>query len=478
MRTDPSDPLAATLHRLRAWTWRARRWALSLGPGGRLALAAALLGALTPVVYLAAPTDSDATAWVAGGREFPRGDQHDALRLLATKQIAALADGRRIEVPRDRLAEAEALLAQHDLGGDPVALLDRPVASPLFAHPAEVEEARKRQHERYLAAEIEGYEPTLAATVLTFPPARSRGLARRPDPMRATVLLRADGDRSIPEETYRRVIHLMLGLVPDLRAEGLSVYGNGEPYLVVGQPALGERSQAKAREDELRGEILRQLDWIEAVRVTVRVESPPAPTPPRAESPGPPPTAVATNAPLGAIDDPPPALAPKGPTPAHVLIQVPASHYARALDEEHKPSAEDVRLIVARVDSAIRQAVEIVVPEAERGEVTITRIPVAEPARPPASATASRRLPAERLALVGAASVVLAASAVALGRWLTTRRRPSAGPVVEARRPRVDLGDGDVTGPSGRVRELIRLDPAAAAGVLGRWISQGGGEAA
>jgi hypothetical protein len=65
-----------------------------------------------------------------------------------------------------------------------------------------------------------------------------------------------------------------------------------------------------------------------------------------------------------------------------------------------------------------------------------------------------------------------------LGGAMTLHRlaaRPSNRPATPNRRADFadDGPDGATPGPSERVRELIRLDPEAAAGALQRWIGQG-----
>jgi hypothetical protein len=54
---------------------------------------------------------------------------------------------------------------------------------------------------------------------------------------------------------------------------------------------------------------------------------------------------------------------------------------------------------------------------------------------------------------------------------LRSARRPSIPP---PRRTRIDMFG---LAPAERARELVRLDPAAAGGVLQRWIGQGGPDA-
>ncbi len=75
---------------------------------------------------------------------------------------------------------------------------------------------------------------------------------------------------------------------------------------------------------------------------------------------------------------------------------------------------------------------------------------------------------------VAAAAALAAVGLMALGGGLIAARRPSSRVPRPVRRDPFEAGVGDDAGPGERVRELIRLDPAAAAGVLHRWIAQGG----
>ena len=63
------------------------------------------------------------------------------------------------------------------------------------------------------------------------------------------------------------------------------------------------------------------------------------------------------------------------------------------------------------------------------------------------------------------------------GFGLIASRRPSARPSRTSVRSGlvVDAPSGPVPGPSERVRDLVRRDPEAAAGVLQRWIGKADG---
>jgi hypothetical protein len=199
-------------------------------------------------------------------------------------------------------------------------------------------------------------------------------------------------------------------------------------------------------------------------------------------APGPAPVAIASSVPEPAE--------PKNEV-ARVWVRVPRSYYLAKAAPDRDPSPERLKEIVRRTEALIAVAVEHVVPP----ELTTPGAPIdlkidtlydGEPAGVSLRAqvvTDTRRplsgwLPA--VAAGGGLIVVLSGLGVGVGvlAWRRPPRRPSR---VAATRPggggggsryRADAAEGS-PGPAERVRELIRLSPEAAAGVLQRWIGQG-----
>jgi hypothetical protein len=155
------------------------------------------------------------------------------------------------------------------------------------------------------------------------------------------------------------------------------------------------------------------------------------------------------------------------------VVRVPSSYYKRHYDEvaaRGEPSAGDLIAFERKTQASIRSAVAMAVPPDELGEVEVDRI---FPSEPPAAAPVPRRTVPPLAAwtpvlAVGGGLMVFALAALGR-RW----RRPASGSAAPrgSRRVRIDAAGGD---PAARVRELVRLDPAAAAGVLQRWIGQAG----
>ncbi|MGE3821887.1 MAG: hypothetical protein AB7I30_20940, partial [Isosphaeraceae bacterium] len=184
--------------------------------------------------------------------------------------------------------------------------------------------------------------------------------------------------------------------------------------------------------------------------------------------------AVPVSSPASRIATPSPSVPP---SKVQVWVKIPRSYYLKAL-QSREPSLDDLQTLVARTELHVRTAVEHVVPADERGEVKVNTIPDEWPAPafpPPASADVARPWPWWGSALAGAGSAVLV---IGLSSRLWNTRRSALRQATRSDRGRFKIDEGtDHTvgpGPSERVRELIRLNPEAAASVLLRWTGQGG----
>ena len=83
---------------------------------------------------------------------------------------------------------------------------------------------------------------------------------------------------------------------------------DGTHYLDAGDPAVGATSRARAREEELKREVLVQLDWIEGVSVSVQLPRDAAPAesaPPPVPDPSAPEAPVASASATGLEPAPP-----------------------------------------------------------------------------------------------------------------------------------------------------------------------------
>jgi hypothetical protein len=512
MRNERSTDEAAGPGRPRvpALAAAARRRLAEAGPIARLALAGGVLGALAIGVLAARQPAPAAAAWLYDGRRFPPDDAARLVRTLAAKGIPAQAVEGRVEVDPDRLDEALAALEKANLAPrSPEELLEPPPVAGFLPSAADQLERRNRTREKYLEAEIEQIDDRLSATVQVFRTRRRDTLVPE-EKVRMTVVLRVEGGRPVTPQVVERIRVKMLHLEPDLPDDALTVMdARGQMYLVAGSSAPAEQAYRRAREAELRGAILEQLDWIPGVRVGVKLEPAPAPAPPApvaeiAASPALAPAAptlsarapaatVVANAPLDVEDaaapapEPAPAAAPPpppapaiaaGPSRVSVVVRVPSDYYLRhyeAVRGAESPSPDDLVLFVTKTAESIRSAVGLVVPREDLAGVEVERIFVPGPERPALRAAPGLRVPeayrpALAAAALGAASLLAVAAA---GRLRASRRanRPAAASGPRSRRVRFDPG----ATPAERVRDLVRRDPAAAAGVLQSWIGSGGG---
>ncbi len=194
----------------------------------------------------------------------------------------------------------------------------------------------------------------------------------------------------------------------------------------------------------------------------------PAPVKPPAPAPAP--------APGPAVEPPAPAAAPPK---ARVWVRVPRSFYLRAVPNR-EPSLDDLQPLVERTKGLIETAVKHVVPPGQLDEpVVISTIPDESPAQgaspAPAAPGGDRRL---ILWGVPAGAAVAAFAAVLTAAFIMASRRPAlraaAPPRDDHGHFKIDGASAPGPGPSERVRDLIRLNPEAAASVLHRWTGQGG----
>ena len=88
----------------------------------------------------------------------------------------------------------------------------------------------------------------------------------------AFVYVETEGGRALPYRTIQAIPTILAANVRDLAPGSITVMDSrGNRYLEPGNPALGDNSRNRAREEEISEEILEKLDWIKGVRVQVQV---------------------------------------------------------------------------------------------------------------------------------------------------------------------------------------------------------------
>ncbi len=473
--------------------------------------------------------------YLASERKFSSDDLLKVCRDLDKHLIPYRVDKeRRVEVSADQFDEAAALVSKLDLGQHPIDEIRGESGSWSFW-----ESTGEREHRELLLREkmierLIGEQEGVKWSVVSINSARGSLVTRPSSKPSAFVYIETEGGRSLPSRTVQTIPVILAGYVPDLAPGSITVMDRrGKKYLEPGNPALGDNSRNRVREEEISEEILEKLDWIKGVRVAVQVvpvggaASPIEAVQARAVSkrPG---TAdltapgdrghgvtldrgdkvlatIKVNEPLGrlepdreSVSHPLPArpaslgsqaIAANTPHAGHagesslergrVLIYVPRSFYygVDLKTDEREPSRDDLRLVAERTEKQIRTAVALVIPDAESWKVDVDMIwdevSLNRPLALPASAQPRHRLLEWGIAgSIGVAAAVLILAAV--GSWIHVARRPARlpEPTVETRRYHVDSASDP--GPSERVRELIHRNPEAAASVLERWMGQGG----
>lgn len=464
MGTVPAERGGSWVARFSGVAVRLRGRLAEVGLFGRLALALALLGILFALLQLAPRATGPAIAPLYGGYRFTAEESQRVLRALEAKGLTARSHSGRIEISAADSAEAHAAVEKAGLAPrSSRALLDAPRSPSLLASQTEIEAMERRHREQILESEIHEIDPALAATVI-LRPKRGRGLAAE-DTLRATVKLAMEGDRSVAPAVIEAVVTKVLAFEPDLSPESLRIVdARGQAYFLPGKPELFAQSSLRAREQRLEGTILEHLAWIRGVLVEVQILSEdPAPAPLSEPEP-----AIAVNEPLDGEREPEPP--PPARSRVRVVVRVPSSYYRQHYDAMRaagEPSTGDLLAFERKTAESIRSAVATAVPPGELGNVEVDRI---FPTEAPSATTTTTRPkvwpPRSELVLLATGCLGLLALG-AMGRRLS-RPRAASAPTRRPARSRVDAA-GD---PAARARELVRLDPAAAAGVLHRWVGR------
>ena len=477
MRTDDTRPRPAG--RLRDEASRAWRWANDRPPRARLALTALALAALAGAGYgLSGPAPEAKRDWLYPGHELSSEERDRALTALAVAKIPAAAAARgQIAVPADRRADALAALDKKGLGPRSLgAIRQQSSSSSLFDWPVDRGERADQQREQEAEVLISGFEGIASAVVRINRAAHRQGPARV-GKMTVLVSLQLREDGRLPAHSLESIGALLKTIEPDLTPDALTVMdSSGRLFQAAGKPDVEAEVMARARSEDLEIRIKQRLAWIEGVQVFATLEAPPTeaidePSPSEAESA----PSVVMNAPAEIVE--PTAAPPSMPPPPRVkvLVQVPIRHYLRAFERTHRrPAAlDELKPYASKVEETIRATIADLAPTGALARVDVVRVDDPGPAPPPAVAAVSdsSRVPSWWLP-AGIAGALGFVGALTVGKHWLTKRRPAASPSRAV--PRVHFEVGDDAGTSGRVRDLVRRDPAAAAGVLHRWIGQGG----
>jgi flagellar biosynthesis/type III secretory pathway M-ring protein FliF/YscJ len=491
MRTDNPTPGPSTVARLRAQVARAKRTVSAQRPVLRWSLVVAMLAGSAALAYLATPVATTYTPLLSHWRLSPS-EVTKVAGALDTKQIRFRVDeDQRVLVDSERLGEARDLLGKLGVGPRSLGEIQQKgdAEVSVFDSLGDRIARQTRVSEDELALMIRGLDGVVAAYVRIYKPRPTLG-GQSSAPASAFVYLETDRDRPISFKTVQSIQGYVVGHEPYIKHNAVTVWDRkGRYYLDATDPNLGAKTRTRAREEELGEKILEKLDLIKGVAVTVQIvpaQSPPPPPPPAPARPAEEVRApVAANQPLELEPEARPLTVAAVPATAksaaeseriRVWVAVPMSYYLKA-SRVRKPSAEELQSYARKTEELIHTAVAFVVPVAagaEPPEVTVSTIAdgaSAAPAVQPASAEPRRALP--WWVPAAAAGAVAAVLSVAGYRLLAAARRPAIHP-APPERGRFKVDAASEPGPSERVRELIRLNPEAAASVLHRWTGQGG----
>ncbi len=481
MRIDePRTPTPALVRHQAHQAWR---WVMDQSPGARLAAGALALAALVGAAYSVTGANPDVpTTWLYDGQSLASEDSQRVLEALAVAKIPATVGSRgQVAVPAEHKSDALALLAKNKLGPKTLSALqsESETSSP-FASPVDRVDRKERQREREAEILISRFEGISSAYV-KINRASGRSPATRAGKVAVLVSLELREEGRLPPRSLEAIQNLIKTTEPDLPPDALTVMDKtGRSYLAVGKPEVGVEMMAQIREEEFSSRIRERLNWIEGVQVYVSMDPGPAlvatPDPMAQPAPNPPVASLNTPAEIVEAAPAPVTIAPQAPPPkARVLVQVPVNHYLRAYEKTNRaePTLDELRPYAMKIESSIRSTIQTLIPPSQLAEVEVMRIDDPGPAPPPSSKATPPGSPLPSWAIpAGIAAAVGFAAALLLGtRWLVARRPPVAAPSAV---PRAHFEVGDDAGPSNRVRELVKRDPAAAAGVLHRWIGQGG----
>ena len=491
MRKESDSSWSSAVDRLRASWGRGRRWFSSRGAATRVGLVVAALAIAGTVGYLGsgehAPGSTPA-ALLYEGQRLSSDDLAAITSALEAESIPFRPDfpARRVFVGIDRKTAALNAIAKRKATPTTLGDLNRDDESGMTwgMTPAERERRDLRRLEQSLKLQIEGLDSTINSAKVEIHRDRDRRSLNAHWNVWAYVYLRIDSGTRLGLKAVEGIEHFLVGSVSDLKSDAINMVDQtGRVYMAAGNAPLKEQVRIHSQEEEWSDKIAEGLRHIPGVGVSVSLESVAVP-PSIVEEPPPPPASevVVVNGLLQVAPEPRPAPAPaptaSTKTRANVWVRVPRSFYLMAAQAQsqspyRRPSAEDLQQMQETTRRIIREAVDAGIPRDLRGELTVatvqddlsaSRTDLLPPG--PAQPNPSWLMPAVYSG-VGLAMVASVATALRLATKRPTLR-PGAG-----WRPGF-VADEPNPGPSERVRELIRLNPEAAAGVLQRWIGQGG----
>jgi type III secretory pathway lipoprotein EscJ len=513
---------------LRASLARSGRIFQSQPPMVRGIFLAIALVAIGSTLYLAGrPFSLGSKPYVGSGRKYSRDDLLQIRKAFEARGITYSVDaGGHVQVSPDQFDAASALLAKLDLGVRSVEELRKEAEQSSYLD-SEFDKQRRElsAREKILESLIDRL-PGIAWSYVQINQSRPTLGLRKSPKVKALVSVETQDDAMLPFRTVEAIKKMIVTSVSEIAPDAITIMdGKARMYLDAENVGLQASSRDRAREEQLRQEILERLDWIDRVRVSVHVQSAPAKPVNHSEavdagkptmvSPAgqgwkrkgeggsahhrdgsKPRIVVAPNRPLDPdtlaldpIDSPTPAGEPElpetpivsgPPTPlGRIVVEVPRSFYYRnfmnASQGEKQPSPEAIQPSKRQIESKVLETVRMTIPgPGDSWDVRVEMFPDDIPlVRSPAIAPApeSRRESWGWEIAVAGGSVAVVSLVIVVARL---GRRPERVATVPRGTRRFDRESPTGPTPSERVRELVRRNPQAAASVLQRWVGRGG----
>ena len=287
-RDQSASPVASTLSRVRGRLGVLRRNlpARADYPPWIWVAGAVAVTSLAALIYVYGGSVNVDGRFLRAEHQFSADDLILVDRALHAKHIPFRIDDRnRIIVDAEKYDEADEVVAKLNVGPRSLSEIRREaLQTQPFDLPSTNETRQANARDELLAAMIRPLQGIVSATVMVHRPKARASLVARSKASSAPsvfVYLETEGDREITPKTVQSIQDLIASAEPDVKRDAVTVMDRrGNRYLDANNPALGTIARNKVREEEIRAEILDELEDIKGVQVSVRLGTSPLIPPP------------------------------------------------------------------------------------------------------------------------------------------------------------------------------------------------------
>ena len=241
---------------LRGEAGRLRRAMMAQRLAVRMGLVLAPVLVLVAAGYWAAGTLAPSgPRYLAQGRPFSSEDLIKIFRSLDAKGISYRQDDHKVEVGADQFDQAVAIVAKLDVGPQAVSEIREtaPSLAELMLSPRDREQRDRLRSEKMIERFIDSLEGVVWSVVCIQYPRATFPRTARTAPS-AFVYLEGEADRLLPSQTVRAIPAILLGNVPDLTLEAITMMDRkGHSYLDPRDPAGGPADARGGAAAEDRG---------------------------------------------------------------------------------------------------------------------------------------------------------------------------------------------------------------------------------